>query len=151
MLKEGAKAPDFKLEDQDGNLVCLSDFLGQKVLIWFYPKASTPGWTIEGQKLRDEFKNFKANNTVIIGVSADSVKAQKNFCDKQGFPFQLLSDPDKKMIQDYKAWGTKKMYGREYEGIFRYSYLIDEKGFIENTYEKVKPKEHASEVLADIS
>ncbi len=150
MLLENTKAPEFNLEDQDGQLVRLSDFLGQKVLIWFYPKASTPGWTIEGQKLRDEFQNFKDKNTVIIGVSADSVKAQKNFCDKQDFPFQLLSDPDKTMIQDYKAWGTKKMYGREYEGIFRYSYLIDENGNIEKAYEKVKPKDHASEVLADI-
>lgn len=83
-------------------------------------------------------------------MSADSVKAQKNFCVKQEFPFQLLSDPEKITIKAYKAWGTKKMYGREYEGIFRYSYLIDENGIIEKAYEKVKPKEHASEVLADI-
>ena len=151
MLLENTKAPEFNLEDQDGQLVRLSDFLGQKVLIWFYPKASTPGWTIEGQKLRDEFQNFKDKNTVIIGVSADSVKAQKNFCDKQDFPFQLLSDPDKTMIQDYKAWGTKKMYGREYEGIFRISYLINEDGLIEKVYEKVKPKEHAKEVLEDLT
>tara|TARA_B100000749_G_scaffold154178_1_gene118337 strand:- start:737 stop:1060 length:324 start_codon:yes stop_codon:yes gene_type:complete len=106
---------------------------------------------IEGQKLRDEFQNFKDKNTVILGMSADSVKAQKNFCDKQSFPFQLLSDPDKSTIQAYEAWGKKKMYGREYEGIFRYSYLIDEKGMIEKAYEKVKVKEHAQEVLSDIS
>lgn len=84
-------------------------------------------------------------------MSADSVKAQKNFCNKQEFPFQLLSDPEKSTIKAYKAWGTKKMYGREYEGIFRYSYLIDEKGMVKKAYEKVKPKEHAAEVLADIS
>ena len=151
MLKEGSKAPGFNLDDQDGNSVSLSDFKGQKVLLWFYPKASTPGWTIEGQELRDEFQNFKDNNTVILGMSADSVKAQKNFCTKQEFPFSLLSDPDKTTIRAYEAIGLKKMYGREYEGIFRVSYLIDEKGVVEKAYEKVKPKEHALEVLADLN
>ncbi len=151
MLKEGSKAPGFNLDDQDGNSVSLSDFEGQKVLLWFYPKASTPGWTIEGQELRDEFQNFKDNNTVILGMSADSVKAQKNFCTKQEFPFSLLSDPDKTTIRAYEAIGLKKMYGREYEGIFRVSYLIDEKGVVEKAYEKVKPKEHAQEVLADLN
>ena len=151
MLNKGVKAPDFSLEDQNGELVSLKDFKGQKVLLWFYPKASTPGWTIEGQKLRDEFENFKDKNTVIIGVSADTVKSQSNFCNKQNFPFQLLSDTEKSMIRAYNAIGIKKMYGREYEGIFRISYLIDEKGLIEKTYAKVKPKEHASEVLSDIS
>ena len=151
MLKEGSKAPGFNLDDQDGNSVSLSEFEGQKVLLWFYPKASTPGWTIEGQELRDEFQNFKDNNTVILGMSADSVKAQKNFCTKQEFPFPLLSDPDKTTIRAYEAIGLKKMYGREYEGIFRVSYLIDEKGVIEKAYEKVKPKEHALEVLADLN
>ncbi len=106
---------------------------------------------IEGQKLRDEFQNFKDKNTVILGMSADSVKAQKNFCTKQEFPFSLLSDPDKTTIRVYKAIGLKKMYGREYEGIFRVSYLIDEKGVIEKAYAKVKPKEHAQEVLADLN
>ena len=151
MLKEGSKAPGFNLDDQDGNSVSLSDFEGQKVLLWFYPKASTPGWTIEGQELRDEFQNFKDNNTVILGMSADPVKAQKNFCTKQEFPFSLLSDPDKTTIRAYEAIGLKKMYGREYEGIFRVSYLIDEKGVVEKTYAKVKPKEHAQEVLADLN
>ena len=151
MLKEGSKAPGFNLDDQDGNSVSLSDFEGQKVLLWFYPKASTPGWTIEGQELRDEFQYFKDNNTVILGMSADSVKAQKNFCTKQEFPFSLLSDPDKTTIRAYEAIGLKKMYGREYEGIFRVSYLIDEKGVVEKAYEKVKPKEHAQEVLADLN
>ena len=151
MLKEGSKAPGFNLDDQDGNSVSLSDFEGQKVLLWFYPKASTPGWTIEGQELRDEFQNFQDNNTVILGMSADSVKVQKNFCTKQEFPFSLLSDPDKTTIRAYEAIGLKKMYGREYEGIFRVSYLIDEKGVVEKAYAKVKPKEHAQEVLADLN
>ena len=151
MLKEGIKAPNFSLEDQNGDLVKLKDFEGKKVLLWFYPKASTPGWTIEGQRLRDEFQNFKQANTVVLGMSADTVKSQNNFCNKQNFPFQLLSDTEKTTLRAYEAIGMKKMYGREYEGIFRISYLIDEKGIIEKVYSKVKPKEHASEVLKDIS
>ena len=151
MLKEGSKAPDFSLKDQNGEIVSLKDFKGQKILLWFYPKASTPGWTIEGQKLRDEFQNFKDKNTAILGISADSVKSLNNFCNKQSFPFQLLSDTEKSTIRSYKAIGLKKMYGREYECIFRISYLIDENGKIEKVYSKVKTKEHATEVLADIS
>ena len=151
MLEIGEKAPDFTLEDQDGKSVSLTDFLGKKVLVWFYPKASTPGWTVQGQGLRDEFENYKEKNTIIIGMSGDSVKKQKNFCEKQSFPFSLLSDPEKSVINQYKALGIKKMYGREYEGIFRISYLINEEGFIEKVYSKVKVKEHAQEVLGDIN
>ena len=151
MLKEGMKAPNFSLEDQNGDLVKLKDFEGKKILLWFYPKASTPGWTIEGQRLRDEFQNFKQANTVVLGMSADSVKAQKNFCSKQEFPFQLLSDPEKETIRAYEAIGLKKMYGREYEGILRVAYLIDESGKIERAYEKVSPKTHADEVWKDLT
>ena len=151
MLKVGDKAPNFTLDDQDGNKVSLKEFLGQKILLWFYPKASTPGWTVEGQGLRDEFKNFRDKNTVILGMSADSVKKQKNFCEKQQFPFLLLSNPEKNIIREYNAIGMKKMYGREYEGIFRISYLIDEKGYIAKVYSKVKVKDHAKEVLDDIN
>ena len=150
MLKIGTNAPEFQLSDQDNNTVNISDFKGQKVLLWFYPKASTPGWTIQGQGLRDEFKKFKDKNTVIIGMSADSVKAQKNFAIKQGFQFQLLSDPEKETIRSYDAIGIKKMYGREYEGIFRIAYLIDEKGKVEKAYEKVSPKTFSGEVLQDL-
>ena len=150
MLKIGTNAPEFQLSDQDNNTVNISDFKGQKVLLWFYPKASTPGWTIQGQGLWDEFKKFKDKNTVIIGMSADSVKAQKNFAIKQGFQFQLLSDPEKETIRSYDAIGMKKMYGREYEGIFRIAYLIDEKGKVEKAYEKVSPKIFSGEVLQDL-
>ena len=150
MLEKGTSAPDFKLDDQDGNPVSLTDFKGKKILLWFYPKASTPGCTIEGQEFRDEFTKFQEKNTVILGMSADSVKSQKNFCEKQNFPFSLVSDPEKTTIRKYEAIGLKKMYGREYEGIFRISYLIDENGFIQKTYGKVKPKEHAKEVLEDL-
>ena len=151
MLSIGSNAPEFKLSDQDGNTVNIKDFEGQKVLLWFYPKASTPGWTTQGQGLRDEFKNFKKYNTVILGMSADSIKAQNNFCAKQEFPFQLLSDPDKEVMRSYEAIGMKKMYGREYEGILRVAYLIDENGKIEQAYEKVSPKTHAGIVLEDLS
>ena len=151
MLSIGSNAPEFQLSDQDGNTVNIKDFEGQKVLLWFYPKASTPGWTTQGQGLRDEFKNFKKYNTVILGMSADSIKAQNNFCAKQEFPFQLLSDPDKEVMRSYDAIGMKKMYGREYEGILRVAYLIDENGKIEQAYEKVSPKTHAGIVLEDLS
>ena len=150
MLKIGSKAPEFQLSDQDGETVNISDFKGQKVLLWFYPKASTPGWTIQGQGLRDEFKKFEKSNTIIIGMSADSVKAQNNFATKQEFQFQLLSDPEKETIRNYNAIGMKKMYGKEYEGILRIAYLIDEQGKIEKAYEKVSPKTHAEEVLKDL-
>ena len=151
MLSIGSNAPEFQLSDQDGNTVNIKDFEGQKVLLWFYPKASTPGWTTQGQGLRDEFTNFKKYNTVILGMSADSIKAQNNFCAKQEFPFQLLSNPDKAVMRSYEAIGMKKMYGREYEGILRVAYLIDENGKIEQAYEKVSPKTHAGIVLEDLS
>ena len=114
MLSEGNKAPDFKLDDQDGNPVNLGDFKGKKVLVWFFPKASTPGWTIEGQVLRDEYKNFQEKNTEVVGISGDSIKTQKNFCDKQNFPFLLLSDPEKITIKAYGAFGPKKFINIEH-------------------------------------
>ena len=150
MLEVGSKAPDFTLDDQDGNPVSLSNFKGQKVLLWFYPKASTGGWTTEGQMLRDEYKNFKKKNTEIIGMSADSVKAQKNFCSKQEFPFSLLSDPEKETIRSYNAFGLKKFMGREYMGINRISYLVDSMGLIEKVYDKVKTKTHALDILNEL-
>ena len=150
MLEVGQKAPDFILPDQNGNDISLSDFSGNKVVLWFFPKASTPGWTIEGQGFRDELKNFKKKNVVVLGMSADSIKRQKNFCDKESFDFPILSDENKTILKDYGAWGIKKMYGREYEGIYRYTYVIDEKGIIEKAYEKVSVKSHAKDVLAEL-
>ena len=150
MLDVGKKAPNFTLPDQNGNEVSLSDFLGTKVVLWFFPKASTPGWTTEGQGFRDELKKFQSKNVQIIGMSADSSKRQKNFCDKENFDFPMLSDEEKSALKSYKAWGIKKMYGREYEGIYRYTYIIDEKGLVEKAYEKVSVKTHAQDVLADL-
>ena len=150
MLNIGDEAPDFTLLDGDENKVTLSNFRGQKVVLWFFPRASTPGWTNEGKGFRDEFKKFKDKNIVVLGMSADSTKKQKNFCEKQSFPFPLLSDQSTDVLKAYDAWGIKKMYGREYEGILRVAYLIDENGKIEKAYEKVSPKTHADEVLKDL-
>lgn len=150
MLNTGDTAPNFSLMNQDGDIVSLENLRGKKVLLWFYPKANTPGWTVEGEGLRDEFKTFQENSVEILGISADSVKAQKSFCEKKDFPFSLLSDESKVTIKAYDAWGLKKFMGREYEGIYRYSYLIDENGIIEKVYSKVRTKTHAKDVLADL-
>jgi len=150
MLNIGDKAPEFTLLDGNENSVSLSDFKGKKVVLWFYPKASTPGWTIEGQGFRDEFQKFKKQNIVVLGMSADSAKRQKNFCEKQNFPFPLLSDETKDVLKAYDAWGLKKMYGREYEGIYRITYVIDENGNIINSYSKVSVKTHAVDILEDL-
>ena len=150
MLNIGDEAPDFTLLDGDENKVTLSNFRGQKVVLWFFPRASTPGWTNEGQGFRDEFKKFKDKNIIVLGMSADSTKKQKNFCEKQSFPFPLLSDQSTDVLKAYDAWGIKKMYGREYEGIYRITYVIDEGGKIMNTYSKVSVKTHASDVLQDL-
>ena len=147
MLKVGDKAPDFTLLDGDENSVSLSDFKGKKVVIWFYPKASTPGWTVEGKGFRDEFQNFENKNVQILGVSADPTKRQKKFGEKHSFQYPLLSDESHEMLEAYKIWGKKKFMGREYMGISRVTYIIDEKGFIEKLFEKVSVKSHARDIL----
>ena len=150
MLEVGTKAPDFTLPDQDGNDVSLSDYAGKKVVLWFFPKASTPGWTIEGKGFRDELQKFEEKNVVIIGMSADSPNKQKKFCEKQGFEFPMLCDESKDTLKAYGVWGKKKFMGREYEGIFRNTYIIDENGIIEKAYKKVNVKSHAQDILADL-
>ena len=150
MIDIGKKAPNFILKNQNGEDVELKDFLGSKVLIWFFPKASTGGCTREGVGFKDDFNIFKKNNIKIIGVSKDSIKAQQNFCNKNDFPYDLLANPELDMIKSYEAWGLKKMYGKEYEGILRISYLIDEKGIIIRTFPKVKTATHSKDVLQSI-
>ena len=147
LLEVGDQAPDFSLPNQDGNMVSLSDLQGQKVIIWFYPKANTPGWTIEGKGFRDEFKKFQEDNIVILGISADPINKQKKFCDKQKFPYDLLSDESHEMLESYGVWGKKKFMGREYMGISRITYIIDENGKIEHVIEKVKTMSHAKDIL----
>tara|TARA_Y100000816_G_scaffold66587_1_gene44306 strand:- start:153 stop:563 length:411 start_codon:yes stop_codon:yes gene_type:complete len=124
MLKIGQKAPEFSLPNQDDVVISLKDFKGQKLLIWFFPKASTSGCTKEGIGFNELIKNFNKQDISILGVSKDSVKAQKNFCTKNEFKFDILSDTELSVLKKYKAWGLKKMYGREYEGILRISYLL---------------------------
>ena len=150
MLKIGQKAPEFSLPNQDDTVISLKDFKGKKLLIWFFTKASTGGCTREGLGFNYHFKTFEKHNISIIGISKDSVKAQKNFCTKNEFKFDILSDTELSVLKKYKAWGLKKMYGREYEGILRISYLIDENGMIEQAYSKVKTATHACDVLESI-
>ena len=150
MLSVGDKAPSFTLKNQNDEDISLSDFQGSKLLVWFFPKASTGGCTKEGCGIRDNFKKFEKNNINVVGVSKDSVKAQSNFSTKNNFPYDLLSDTELGMIKAYKAWGKKKMYGKEYEGIIRISYLINEKGIIEKVYPKVNTSTHGEDVLESI-
>ena len=147
LLKVGDEAPNFTLTNQNGEESSLSDFKGKKIVIWFYPKANTPGWTIEGKGFRDEFKKFQEKDIIILGVSADPVNKQKKFCEKQGFPYDLLSDESHEMLENYGVWGKKKFMGREYMGITRMTYIINEDGKIEHVIEKVKTMSHAKDIL----
>ena len=150
MLDVGVKAPSFTLPDGDGTEISLDNFRGKKVVLWFFPKANTPGWTTEGKGFRDELQKFEEKNVVIIGMSADSPNKQKKFCEKQGFEFPMLCDESKDTLQAYGVWGKKKFMGREYEGIFRNTYIIDEKGIIKKAYKKVNVKSHAQDILEDL-
>ena len=147
-LKAGDKAPDFKSTNQNGNTVNLSDFTGKKKLVlFFYPKASTPGCTLEACNLSDNYSRFKAAGYAILGVSADSAKRQLNFKNKYKFPYDLLADEDKSVIEAYGVWGPKKFMGREYDGIHRTTFIIDEYGVIDLVITKVKTKEHTAQIL----
>ncbi len=146
-LKTGDKAPSFEAQNQKGETVRLSDFKGRKVLLFFYPKASTPGCTAEACNLRDNYQEFQSRGYEVIGVSADNEKKQLNFSEKYELPYNLLADTDRKVIEAYGVWGPKKFMGKEYDGIHRTSFVIDENGMIEDVITKVKTKDHASQVL----
>lgn len=146
-LKAGDKAPNFSGTDQDGKTHKLADYAGKKLVVFFYPKASTPGCTAEACDLRDNFERFKANNYELLGVSADSAKAQLKFKEKYEFPFPLLADEDKSVINAFGVWGPKKFMGKEYDGIHRTTFVIDEKGIIDEVISQVKTKEHAAQIL----
>ncbi len=150
MLSEGAKAPNFTLQDDGGKTVSLDDFKGQNVVLYFYPKDDTPGCTKEACDFRDNQKVFKKKNAVILGVSADSVDAHVKFKKKFSLPFPLLSDPDKKTIQAYGVWKEKSMYGKKYMGIERTTFVIGADGKIAKIYPKVSVTGHIDQVLADI-
>lgn len=151
MLKIGQKAPIFSLPDQNGKVHSLEDYKGKKVLLYFYPKDDTPGCTTEACNFRDGYDEFMKMGLVILGVSADAIKSHKKFAEKFKLPFPLLSDEDKKVCEAYGVWQMKKFMGREYMGIVRSSFLINEEGTIAKIYEEVKPKEHAEEVKGDIT
>lgn len=146
-LKAGDKAPDFQAEDQDGNIIKLSDFKGKKLVLFFYPKASTPGCTAQACNLRDNWQTFQNKGYEILGVSADSGKKQQNFKTKYELPFPLLADENKEVINAFGVWGPKKFMGKEYDGINRTTFIIDEEGKIEEVIEKVKTKDHAEQIL----
>jgi peroxiredoxin Q/BCP len=151
MLKVGAKAPEFTLLSADGESVSLKSFRGKKVVLYFYPKDDTPGCTKEACSFRDRHQTIKRRDLVILGVSPDSVESHNKFRSKYNLPFTLLSDPDHKVASAYGAWGKKKLYGREYDGILRSTFIIDEKGTIEHIFDKVKVDTHAEDVLSAVS
>ncbi|RLD38370.1 MAG: thioredoxin-dependent thiol peroxidase [Bacteroidetes bacterium] len=146
-LKVGDQSPDFKGVDQDEKEVKLSDFKGKKLVLYFYPKASTPGCTAESCNFRDNYQSLIEKGFAVVGVSADSVKRQKNFAEKNTLPFPLIADEDKEIIRAFGCWGPKKLYGREYEGIYRKTFLIDENGVIGLIIEKVKTKAATEQLL----
>ena len=146
-LKEGDKVPNFDTTDQDGNLVSNSDYLGKKWVVFFYPAANTPTCTVEACNLRDHYKELQDAGYEIVGVSADTARKQKNFQNKFNFPYPLLADVDKNVIEAFGVWGPKKFMGREYEGIHRITFLINEEGIVDRVIDKVKSKEHAAQIL----
>ena len=148
MLETGPKAPDFTLNDKDGNAVSLSDFMGKKVVLYFYPKDNTPGCTRQACAFAAAYEDFKTLDAVVIGVSKDSEASHRKFAEKYGLPFILLSDPELKAIQAYGVWQEKKNYGKVSMGVVRSTFIIDEKGLIEKVMPKVKPDTNAAEILA---
>lgn len=148
--KIGATAPAINLPDQDGKMQKLSDYKGQWVLIYFYPKDNTPGCTTEACGIRDSFPNFNKLKVKVFGISADSVAKHKKFAEKYELPFTLLADEGREVVEKYGVWDKKSMYGRIFMGINRTSFLVDPNGKIVRIYEKVKPADHAAQVLADL-
>ena len=146
-LKEGDNAPNFSLTDNEGKFHSLNDYSGKKLIIFFFPRANTPGCTAEACNLRDYFNDLKDKGYSILGVSADSEKSQQSFSKKYNFPFPLLADIEKVMINAYGVWGPKKFRGKEYDGIIRKTFLVDEKGVVTRIIDKVKTKDHAAQIL----
>ena len=146
-LQAGDQVPEFSVLDDRGNTQSLSNYLGQKLVVFFYPKANTPGCTAEACDLRDHYKELQEAGYALLGVSADSQKKQRNFSEKYSFPFPLLADEDKQVIEAFGVWGPKKFMGKEYDGIHRMTFLVDENGVVERVIEKVKTKAHAAQIL----
>jgi thioredoxin-dependent peroxiredoxin len=151
LLSVGTKAPDFNTTDQSGKKVTLKDYRGRKVVLYFYPKDDTPGCTKEACAFRDHFAQFKKLGVDVLGGSVDTEKSHRSFAEKFKLPHTLLADTEKKIVNDYGVWGEKSMYGRKYMGTNRVTYLIDESGRIAAVFPKVKPEEHAAEILGMVS
>ncbi len=147
MLEVGTKAPNFTLSDKDGNLVSLSDFIGKKVVLYFYPKDNTPGCTKQACAFAQSYDEFKAKDIIVIGISKDSAASHQKFAAKFDLPFILLSDPELSAIQSYDVWQEKKLYGKVSMGVVRSTYIIDENGVVEKVIPKVKPDTNAAEIL----
>ena len=148
MLEIGTKAPEFSLPDKEGNIVSLSDFLGKKVVLYFYPRDNTPGCSRQACAFAGAYEGFKAKDIVVIGVSKDSAASHMKFAEKYNLPFILLSDPERQAIEAYDVWKEKKLYGKVSFGVERSTYIIDEQGYIEKAMPKVKPDTNAEEILA---
>jgi thioredoxin-dependent peroxiredoxin len=146
MLEVGKKAPSFKLKNQDGKVISLSDLKGKKVVLYFYPKDDTPGCTKEASAFRDEFPKFGGLNAVILGVSPDSAESHKKFIAKYKLPFDLLSDENKEVLQKYEVWKEKNNYGKKYMGVERTTYIIDENGLITKIFNHVKVEGHSAAI-----
>ena len=151
MLEVGTKAPDFSLPDKEGNLVRLSDFLGQRVVLYFYPRDNTPGCTRQACAFAGAYQGFRDRNVVVIGISKDSVASHQKFAEKHSLPFILLSDPERQAIEAYGVWQEKKSYGKVSMGVVRSTYIIDPQGNVEKVMPKVKPDTNAAEILAYLS
>ncbi len=147
MLKEGDNVPEFTLENASDESISLSDFAGKKVVVYFYPKDNTPGCTKEACEFRDIYDEILARGAVVLGISADSVNSHAKFAGKFKLPFHLLSDPEKKVLESFGAWGKKKLAGREYMGIIRSTFVLDETGTVIKAFPKVKAVGHAAEIL----
>lgn len=147
MVKVGEKAPDFKLKDQNGQEVSLSDFKGKWVVLYFYPKDNTPGCTKEAEDFTRLIENFEKLGTVVVGISPDSVESHRRFTEKRNLKVRLLSDPDHRVIESYGAWKLKKRFGKEYYGVVRSTFLIDPDGNVAHIWQNVRVKGHAEAVL----
>lgn len=150
MLEIGTKAPDFTLKNKNGENITLSEYRGRKVVLYFYPKDSTPGCTKEACSFRDNKSNLEDKNIVVLGISKDSEKSHQRFIEKQNLNFTLLSDEEGKVIEEYGAWGEKSLYGKRYMGILRMTYVIDEDGVIIKAYDKIKVATAAEDILKDL-
>ena len=150
MLKVGTKAPNFTLPNNLDESISLSDFLGKKVVLYFYPKDNTTGCTKQALAFKENYDKFISKGYIVIGISKDSSKSHQKFIDKYELPFILLSDTDTKVLQLYEVWQEKKLYGKNYMGVVRTTYVIDENGIIVKVYESVKPEKNAQEILCEL-